>query len=131
LLEDAADARYVPTGDLVFLRRGTLMVVPFDLARREVTGQPLPAIANVMQALNAKNSEYNTAAGQFSISDSGWLVYAEGGILPDSQDSLAWVDHKGKVDCVFQSSVLQSSPFSRWTADRLRDSWNRRSDLGL
>jgi eukaryotic-like serine/threonine-protein kinase len=100
LMEDAADARYVPTGHLVFLRQGTLMVVPFDLGRREVTGQPLPAIANVMQALNAKHSYYNTAAGQFSISDSGWLVYAEGGILPDTQDSLAWVDHKGKAEAI-------------------------------
>jgi eukaryotic-like serine/threonine-protein kinase len=100
LMENAADARYVPTGHLVFLRQGTLMVVSFDLGRREVTGQPLPAIANVMQALNSKNSEYNTAAGQFSISDSGWLVYAEGGILPDSQDSLAWVDHKGRAEAI-------------------------------
>jgi serine/threonine-protein kinase len=33
LVEDAADGRYLPTGHLVFVRRGTLMVVPFDLAR--------------------------------------------------------------------------------------------------
>ena len=28
LLDDAADARYVPSGHLVFVRRGTLMAVP-------------------------------------------------------------------------------------------------------
>ena len=33
LLTDAADARYLPTGHLVFLRRGTLWAVPFDLDR--------------------------------------------------------------------------------------------------
>ena len=71
LMEDAADARYVPTGHLVFLRQGTLMAVPFDLGRHEVTGQPVPAVANVMQALNVKASNFNTAAGQFSLSDSG------------------------------------------------------------
>ena len=98
LMEDAADARYVPTGHLVFLRQGTLMVVPFDLERHELTGQPVPAIANVMQALNATDTYNNTAAGQFSISDSGWLVYAEGGILPDSQNSLVWVDQKGRAE---------------------------------
>ena len=98
LMTDAADARYVPTGHVVFLRQGTLMVVRFDLARREVTGHPVPAIANVMQALNLGNSDNNTAAGQFSISDSGWLVYAEGGILPDRQNSLAWVDHRGEAE---------------------------------
>ena len=97
LMEDAADARYVRTGHLVFLRQGTLMIVPFDLERHEVTGQPVPALANVMQALNVLNDYYNTAAGQFSISDSGWLVYAEGGILPDMQASLVWVDQKGRA----------------------------------
>ena len=98
LMEDAADARYVPTGHLVFLRQGSLMAVPFDLGRREVMGQPVPVIANVMQALNVTSRNYDTAAGQFSISDSGWLVYAEGGILPDRQGSLAWVDHHGRAE---------------------------------
>jgi hypothetical protein len=98
LMGDAADARYVSTGHLVFLRQGTLMVVPFDLGRLQVTGQPVPAIANVMQALNVTATYFNTAAGQFSISDSGWLVYAEGGILPDQQDSLVWVDQKGRAE---------------------------------
>ena len=46
LMQDAADARYLPTGHLVFLRQGTLMAVPFDLNSLDVTGQPVPAIAN-------------------------------------------------------------------------------------
>ena len=96
LLEDAADARYVPTGHLVFLREGTLMAVPFDLERREITGQPVPAVANVIQALNT--SATNFASGQFSISNTGWLVYAVGGTLPDRQDSLVWVDMKGNTE---------------------------------
>jgi serine/threonine-protein kinase len=98
LMGDAADARYVPTGHLVFLRQGTLMVVPFDFERHEVTGQPVPAIANVMQTLNVINTSYNTAAGQFSLSYSGWLVYAAGGIPPDRQDLLVWVDQKGRAE---------------------------------
>jgi hypothetical protein len=100
LLEDAADARYVPTGHLVFLRQGTLMVVPFDLDSCEVTGQPVPAVANVMQALNIGGAGYNTAAGQFSVSDSGWLVLAVGGIMPDAGDSLVWLGQKGNVQPV-------------------------------
>ena len=100
LMEDAADARYVTTGHLVFLRQGTLMTVPFDLGRGEVTGQPVPAIGNVMQALNSKHSRYNTAAGQFSISDSGCLVYAAGGIFPDTQDSLVLVDRNGTTAAI-------------------------------
>ena len=100
LLEDAADARYIPAGYVVFLRQGTLMAVPFDLGRLEVMGQPVPVIANVMQTLNLTNAAWNTAAGQFSISDSGWLVYAEGGIFPDRQNSLVWVDRQGKTETI-------------------------------
>jgi Tol biopolymer transport system component len=98
LLEEAADARYVPTGHLVFLRDGTLMVVPFNLARRELTGQPVPAVPHVIQALNTAAA--NTASGQFSISNSGWLVYAPGGTLPDRQDSLVWVDKRRNATSV-------------------------------
>jgi serine/threonine-protein kinase len=100
LLEDAADARYVPTGHLVFLRQGTLMVAPFDLKKPQLPGQPVPTISNVMQAINIPYSAWGTAAGQFSISDSGWLVYASGGLVPDWENSLVWVDQKGTVQPV-------------------------------
>ena len=100
LLENGADARYVATGHLVFLRQGTLMVVPFDPDRLEIVGQPVPATANVLQALNPVHSDYNTAAGQFSISASGTLIYASGGIVPDMENSLVWVDHKGKAELI-------------------------------
>jgi hypothetical protein len=98
LLEDAADARYIATGQLAFLRRGTLMVVPFDLGRLEVTGQLVPAVANIAQALNTGNSDWDTAAGQFSISASGLMAYASGGILPDLKNSLVWVDRLGEAE---------------------------------
>ena len=94
LLQDAADARYVPTGHLVFLRQGTLMAVRFDLARLEVIGQPSPLVENVMQAFST-NSGLNTGAGQLGISDTGSLIYAAGGIVPDRKHSLVWVDHRG------------------------------------
>ena len=110
LMGDAADARYVPTGHLVFLRQGTLMAVPFDLEKNEVTGQPAPAIANVMQALNIGGAPWNTAAGQFSISNSGWLAYAEGGALPDRQNSLIWVDHQGRAEPVASFKAPLSAP---------------------
>jgi Tol biopolymer transport system component len=94
ILQDAADARYVPTGHLVFLRQGTLMAVQFDLPELKVIGQPVVLEENVMQAFST-NSGYHTAAGQFSISDTGSLIYAAGGIVSDQQNSLVWVDHNG------------------------------------
>ncbi len=98
LVDDAADARYVLPGYLVFLRQGVLMAVPFDLGRLEVTGQPVPVLTNVMQSLNGPSNSVNQASGQFSISDSGWLAYAEGGIFPDRQNSLVWVDRQGRTE---------------------------------
>jgi len=95
LIEDAADARYVPTGHLVFLRQGTLMAVPFDLEKLQLTGRSVPTIFNVVQALNIPYTLHGSAAGQFSVSDSGCLVYASGGIMPDWQNSLVWMDQKG------------------------------------
>jgi len=94
LLQDAADAKYVPTGHLVFLRQGTLMAARFDLAKQEVIGQPVALVRNVMQVFSAAGW-FNTGAGQFGISDTGSLIYAAGGIVPDRKDSLMWVDQRG------------------------------------
>jgi serine/threonine-protein kinase len=94
LLPDAAGARYVPTGHLVFLRQGTLMAVRFDLARMEVIGQPSPLVEDVMQAFS-ESSAYNSGAGQFGVSDTGSLIYAAGGVVPDMKNLLVWVDQTG------------------------------------
>jgi len=96
LLEDAADARYIPTGHLAFLRRGTLTVVRFDLDKLEIIGQPVPAVAGIEQALSTTNSSRDAAAGQFAIS--GSLVYAPGGICPDQENTLVLLDRTGKAE---------------------------------
>lgn len=74
------------------------MAIPFDLQKRQMTGQPFPVVPNVIQSLNT--AAVNTAAGQFSISDSGSLIYAAGGVLPDREDSLVWVDRKGNSQTI-------------------------------
>ena len=99
LLPNAADAKYVSTGHLVFLRQGTLMAVRFDANTLKVIGQPFPVVDNVMQAIIPWGSN-NTSAGQFDISESGSLVFAAGGVLPDLQNSLVWVDHRGSEEPV-------------------------------
>jgi serine/threonine protein kinase/Tol biopolymer transport system component len=93
-----ADARYVPSGHLLFVREGTLFGVPFDLARLRTRGSPVPLLENVMQAVNATNTYLETGAAQFSVSESGVLVFLEGGVYPDLGRSLAWVDREGRVD---------------------------------
>ena len=108
LLEDAADARYVPTGHLVFLRQGTVMAVRFDPAKLEPIGQPVALVENVMQAFTGTRYYGHTGAGQFGISDTGTLIYAAGGIVPDPKESFAWVDQRGEEQPVTVSEL--SSP---------------------
>jgi Tol biopolymer transport system component len=94
LFEDAADARYVPTGHLVFLRQGTLMAARFDPAKLEVIGQPVALVENVMQAFGV-TYYHHSGAGQLGISDTGSLIYAPGGVPPPPSLSLVWVDQRG------------------------------------
>jgi serine/threonine protein kinase/dipeptidyl aminopeptidase/acylaminoacyl peptidase len=94
LIQGGADARYVSTGHLVFMRTGALMAVPFDLKQLRVTGEPIALVEGVMQAVNSPNGADETGSGQFAISDSGTLVYATGGTHPLPESSLVWLDRK-------------------------------------
>jgi serine/threonine-protein kinase len=98
LIEGGADARFVATGHLVFLRRGTLMAVPFDARRLEVTGPAVGLIADVMQAANIQPVQIDTGAGQFAVSESGSLVYVTGGVFPQDRWSLVWIDRSGQPE---------------------------------
>ena len=71
LLEDASDARYIPTGHIVFLRQGTLMAAPFDPGRGRLTGTPAPAVAGIVHALNTGSSINSSGSGQFAVSRAG------------------------------------------------------------
>ena len=111
LVQRAADGRYVPSGHLVYVRRGTLMAVPFDLERLEATGGAVALIANVMQAANEPSEQFDTGAGQFSVSASGALLYLPGGIFPDPERSLVWVDRAtGAVQTLPVPTKAYASP---------------------
>ena len=72
LVERGADARYVPTGHLVFVRDGSLMAARFDLGRREVQGTPAPVVPKITHA-----ARY--AGGHYSFSNDGVLAYVPAG----------------------------------------------------
>jgi serine/threonine-protein kinase len=67
-------ARYATSGHLVYVTAdNTLMAVPFDIRRLEVTGEAVALIEGVV--VNA-----GTQPTQFALSESGTLVYLDGGI---------------------------------------------------
>ena len=95
VVEGGSDPRYISSGHIVFVRTGSLMAVPFDVARLEVTGAPVVVVEDVMQAERGINGYLNTGAGQFSVSQSGSLAYISGGVYPAAEESLVWVDRNG------------------------------------
>jgi serine/threonine-protein kinase len=107
LVHGGADGRYVRSGYLLYLRRGTLLAVPFDPQRLAVTGGAVALIADVMQAANTPNEASESGAGQFSVSESGSLLYVPGGLFPDAERSLVWVDRTGAI----QPLVLPARPY--------------------
>ena len=99
LIEPGVDARYVPTGHLIFAREGTLMAVPFDLANLEVTGAAAPVLEGVSQVIHAPNSGSDSGAAQFAFSaDSGTLAYIAGTVFPEFKMKVVWVDRNGKPE---------------------------------
>ncbi len=97
LLKDATDARYVPTGHLLFLRRGVLLAAPFDLERLEVDGTPVPVLDRVAQALTGATTYHVTGAGQFAVSATGSLAWISSPVLPYPDGTLVTVDRQGRV----------------------------------
>jgi serine/threonine-protein kinase len=95
LIEGGSDARYVPTGHLVYALNGTVFAVPFDLRRLEVTGGPVPIVEGVLRA----SGSVPTGVAQFSVSAGGTLVYIPGPVSTSSaQSSLAFADRKGTIE---------------------------------
>jgi serine/threonine-protein kinase len=97
VLSGAADARYLPSGHLVFLRRGTLMAVAFDPGRLEVRGRPEVMLDAVAQALTGSISTVNTGAGQFAIGPDGTLAWIRSPVVEYPDGALVRVDRRGQV----------------------------------
>jgi len=97
VIEDGADARYLPTGHLLFIRRGTLMAAPFDLERRVTAGGAVSLVDGVMQSANRHSINVNGSV-QLAVAADGTLVYATGGLEPTEQTRLVWVDRNGQVE---------------------------------
>jgi serine/threonine-protein kinase len=86
LVPNGSNPRYVPSGHLVFYRSGTIFAVPFDAKAIAITGSEAPVVENV--------SVLAQDAADYSTSNSGLLVYVEGGSV-GSRTILKWMDRKG------------------------------------
>jgi eukaryotic-like serine/threonine-protein kinase len=100
LVHDAADARYAPTGHLLFLRRGVLFAVPFVPGSLSVGGSPVPVLERMAQSLVGGNSRDMTGAGQYAFSAGGDLAWIRADDAAEREAALVAVDRRGRVSAL-------------------------------
>ena len=98
------------SGYLIYLRSGTLLAQPFDLAGRHVTAEPR-AIARHVGSFGP------TGAADFSVSRRGVLAYQ----ATINRSQFVWVDRTGKRLAAaspsgLNASYVRLSPDGRWLA---------------
>jgi serine/threonine-protein kinase len=86
IVADGFDARYIPTGHLVYALGTALFALPFDPGRLEPLGPPVQLQDGVATA-----GRYGSA--HYGLSDSGTLVFLP--VVAEPRRMIAWVDERG------------------------------------
>ena len=94
LIEDGFNARYAPSGHIVFVRDGSLWAVPFDVDKLEIIGEEVPVVTGIETWADRGLSNY-------AFSNYGRLVYLPGEQLTPGgarvfQSNLIWLNKDGK-----------------------------------
>ena len=112
LIEDAAHARYVSTGHIVYTRAGTLLAVPFALDRMELAGPPQVVLDGIVH-------DPLRGVVNISVSRSGSLAYLAGGPA-DPGKNLAFLDREGNATLLTERRLpymsVAASPDGRYLA---------------
>jgi WD40-like Beta Propeller Repeat len=94
LIERGSDAHYVRSGHLVYALGGSLFAVAFDVERLEVVGDAAPVLEGVQRSASGS---ILSGAAQFSVSDTGTIVYIPGPSTAATLVDLAIVTRQGTV----------------------------------
>ena len=79
-------ARYVPSGHLVYAGAGDIIAIPFDLTALEVHGAPIPVAQDVFEGARDSGAVY------FASADNGTMVFVNGSV----EHRLVLVDRSGR-----------------------------------
>jgi eukaryotic-like serine/threonine-protein kinase len=88
ILKGGSDARYVPTGHLVYVRGNSLYAVPFDSEKLELRGAPVEVTTGV--------ANHQAGGAEYAFAANGMLVYFSEGVGGDEGGRLAMVDRRGE-----------------------------------
>ncbi len=92
LIPGGSDGRFVPTGHIVYALGTTVLAVPFDMKKLQVTGGPVPIVEGVRRASVAGGGG---ADAQFAFANNGSMVYIPGSQATTTDLALVLVDRSG------------------------------------
>jgi serine/threonine protein kinase/Tol biopolymer transport system component len=95
------NARYSPTGHVLYGRRGALYAVPFDLERAEATGVESRVLANVVSDGNG--------SVQYTVADNGTIAYVSAPHTTGGYE-LVWIDREGRTETLLESDEPLAFP---------------------
>ena len=105
LIEGGRDARYVPTGHLVYGLEGTLLAQAFDLDQLAMRGGPVALVEGVQMVGGG------SGAAQFSVSSDGSLIYVPGSAGGAGGEwRLVWVDREGQQEALDVPAAAYERP---------------------
>jgi hypothetical protein len=81
--------RYVASGHLIYVAKGTLFAVPFDPGSLEVRGRPAPLLEEV-------SNDTNYGFSRVDVSASGMLLYRRG--RTEGRTTIHWMDSTGRLE---------------------------------
>ena len=125
LMQGGSDARYVPTGHLVYAHQNVLYAVGFDVDSLAVAGLPVPVVQGVRRGAN---SPVSAGAAFYAFTTSGTLVYVPASATTPGSNAVAWVDSSGGRDIIDlppgQYAHPRFSPNGQWLALERQDGTN-------
>ena len=96
LIRGGIDARYIPTGHLVYFSNSTLLAVPFDRRALTTAGSPVAVAENVASGL--VQGRLGNGIAQVAISGTGTLAYVTGSSVEVGPRALVSVDRLGREE---------------------------------
>ena len=87
VVQGGSEARYLPTGHLIYAIRDAVLATAFDPDRLTTTGGAVPLLQDIQQPVGV-----NAAGANYAVSDEGTLIYVTGN---QSSRSLVWVNRGG------------------------------------
>ena len=107
IIDQTADARYLESGHIAFLKEQLLQIVQFDPRSNSIVGK-----SSVLISDQVHHPRFNIVygVGQFALSSQGILVYSKARKIQSQEKRLVWIDLAGNIEIISKEPELLLSP---------------------